>query len=135
MSVRSVLCDGRTAPAIVQADEPHVDVLADPVGAEDRTRGRCEADRAIAEEDVVVLKAQRPVWCEAELQTGANRATPARLARGSQQGARAGRARSSVDVVPVADDGGAALHVEQHVVPGVTDLTGDEAESVDSGTI
>src|SRR3954469_836553 len=135
MSVRSVPRDHRTAPAIVQADEAHVDVLPNPVAAEDPTRGRCEADRAIAKEDVVVLKAQRPVRGEAELQTGPDRSTPASLPRRSQQRARAGRTCSSVDVVLVADDGGAALHVKQHVVPGVTALTGDEAESVDAGTV
>src|SRR4051812_10957436 len=135
MSVRSVPRDPRTAPAIVQADEAHVDVLPNPVAAEDPTRGRCEADRAIAKENVVVLKAQRPVRGEAELQTGPDRTTPASLPRRSQQRARAGRTCSSVDVVLVANDGGAALHVEQHVVPGVTDLTGDEAEGVDAGTV
>ena len=69
------------------------------------------------------------------VQTGTDRSAPAGFTCRSQQRARAGRAGGGIDVVPVSDHGAAALHVEQHAVPGVTNLTSDEAEGVDTRTV
>src|SRR4029077_6024098 len=114
----SVLGDDRAAELVVQADEAHVDVLTDAVGPDETREGHV----LVLQEAVVVPDADRPVRREAELEAGTDRATPAGLAGRAEQRAR-GRA---VDVELVADDSRAALHVGEHVVPGVADLTGDQ---------
>src|SRR5438477_3362214 len=75
----SVLCDDRTAEAVVQADEAHVDVLADSGGNRERARRRAGSDVVGSHEQMVVLDADRPVRSEAEFEAGADRATPARF--------------------------------------------------------
>src|SRR5262245_57959038 len=99
----SVLRDQRAAPAIVQADEAHVDVLTDAVAAERQAAWGREAKRAIAEEDVVVFDAHRPVRRKADFQAGADRATPTAFAGRSEQGAVTDEARGDEHVVLVSD--------------------------------
>src|SRR5207245_6064531 len=105
------------------------------IALEGDAAGRVEGEGAVAQENVVILDADRPVRREAELETGADRATPAGILGRSERGAGTGEAGRDEGVVFVADHGAAALHVEQHVVPGVADLACDQAESVDLGAV
>jgi hypothetical protein len=84
---------------------------------------------AAAQEEVVVLEAHRPVRREAELDAGAHHAAPAGVLDdvGDE---RAGA--SNEGSVAVADDGGAALDVEQEVVGGEADLASEQAERIDA---
>ena len=87
----------------------------------------------VAHEQMVVFDADRPVRRKAEFEAGSDRAAPAGFAGLS----RTTRRRSPVtklDVL-VVGDGGAALHVPEHVVPGVADLAGEQAERVDLGLV
>src|SRR5262249_5369424 len=92
---------------------------------------RGEGDVAVAKEDMIVLDANRPVRCEADFEADANRAAPAGAVRAVELDA--GRNVDAAELI--ADHGAAALHVEQDVAPGVADLTGDQTEGIDLGTV
>src|SRR5258705_12812378 len=130
MPLISVLRDDRAAPAIVDADGGEIDILTNPVGCRKsadwkaKVSGCIEADVAVRQEDVVILECDRPVRREAEFNTGTDRATPSGLPRTVQQQS----CRNDERPVFVGNDSGAALHVEQDIVPGVTDLAGEQAE-------
>src|SRR3954454_17189733 len=118
----SVTAEARAAELVVQADEAHVDVLTDAVG-----RGhQREGDVLVLQEDVVVLDANRPVRREAVLEACTDRTTPAGLVCRREQRAANGR-----DFILAADDSRTALGVKEDVVPGVADLTGNQAERID----
>src|SRR3954453_20693265 len=122
----SVTAEARAAELVVQADEAHVDILTDAIGR----RHQREGDVLVLQEDVVVPDANRPVRREAVLQAGTDRATPAGLIGRGQQCAAKGR-----DFILAADDSRTALGVNEDVVPGVADLTGDQTERIDLGAV
>jgi hypothetical protein len=72
----SVLRDDRAAPAVVDADQTHIDVLADAIGVREQTCRRRKAGIVMPAEDVIVLSGDRPVLGEAEFQADAQRAAP-----------------------------------------------------------
>src|SRR3569832_170294 len=109
----------RAAEPVVQASREQVHVLLD-AGGLDAGEGVVLA----TQEDVVVLEAERPVRREAVFEAGADRRTPAGVA------GRAEVRSSEADVILVVDHGRTALGVQQHVVPGVTELTGEQAERI-----
>src|SRR5229473_4167168 len=80
---------------------------------------------------MVVFNAGRPIRGEGKFKTGADRATPAVVARRRREH----QARRREDVIAVGDDSRAALYVEQDGVPGVTDLAGKQAECIHPGPI
>src|SRR3954451_17171476 len=122
----SVTAEARAAELVVQADEAHVDILTDAIG-----RGhQREGDVLVLQEDVVVLDANRPVRGETVLEAGTDRATPTGLIVRGQQCAAKGR-----DFILAAGDSRTALGVNEDVVPGVADLTGDQTERVDLGAV
>src|SRR5215475_12536833 len=108
---RLVLRDDRAAELVVQADEAHVDVLLDAKGVAGN------GDVLVAQEEVVVLDANRPVRRKADFQTCADRAA------GHVEGVKL-----------VADDRRTALHIEQDVVPGIADLASEQAKRVEAST-
>src|SRR5207248_2782209 len=114
-------------------DGDEVDVLLDAVvGEEGAGRAKSavvgEDVGAIAHEQVVVLDGGRPVRGEAELDAGADRATPAGgVADAGDNHVGAGEVAAEA----VIGDRSTTLHVEQHVVEGVADLAGEEAERTD----
>src|SRR3954447_4958532 len=122
----SVTAEARAAELVVQANEAHVDVLADAIGANQA----CERDVLVLQEDVVVLDANRPVRGETVLEAGTDRATPTGLIVRGQQRPAKGR-----DFILAAGDSRTALGVKEDVVPGVADLTGDQTERVDLGAV
>src|SRR3954470_5787215 len=62
--IYSVTAEHRAAELVVQADETHVDVLTDAIGASQAG----ERDVLVLQEDVVVLDANRPVRGETVLE-------------------------------------------------------------------
>src|ERR1700743_3906893 len=78
---------------------------------------------------MVVFERDRPARREAELDAGADRATPTGFA-GAVEGDPGEKA-----VVPVAGHSRAALHIAKHVVPGIADLTGEETDRIDPGLV
>src|SRR6201999_261705 len=82
---------------------------------------------AVAHEQVVVFEGDRPARSEADFDTGADRAAPTGLAGGVDHEAGGGEEA----VVLVVGDRSTTLDVPEHVVPGVADLAGEEAERVD----
>src|SRR3954469_20531235 len=128
----SMLGDDGTAPAIVDADRRHVDVLADRISPARSAAGNArEAQHAVAHEQVLVFGGDRPVLGKADLDAGADSSTPTRGAGLVEH--RSGRRGEAV--VLLACDRGAALHVPEHVVPGIADLAGKHADAVDLGLI
>src|SRR6185437_1574024 len=75
------------------------------------------------------LDGDRPARSEADFDADADHAAPAGFG-GSVEHDAAEQA-----VVLVAGDGSATLDVAEHVVPGVADLTGEEADRVDLGLV
>src|SRR3954468_20544735 len=82
---------------------------------------------------MVVFEADRPVRGEAVFDADADRAAPAGVVGTIELGS--GQTARSDAAVAVAGDGGAALHVKQRVIPGVADLAGEQAESIDTGAV
>jgi hypothetical protein len=79
---------------------------------------------------VIVFNTDRPIRREPEFETSARGAAPTRFAsRGEKQ-----TARDTENVVLVAGDSAAALHVKQDVVPSVADLAGEQPKRVDART-
>src|SRR5947209_7836302 len=123
----SVLRNDGAAELVVQANEAHVDVLTDAIGR----RHQREGDVLVLQEDVVVLDANRPIRGKTILDAGADGAAPTGLVVRGQQRA-GGRAEH---LVLAAGHSRTALDVEQDVVPGVADLTGDQTERIDLGAV
>jgi len=116
-------------------------VEAEPsVAAETQSTGSGDAGDTVVDEgiglvlqeNVVVLDAGRPVRSEAEFEPGADRAAPAGVVNGVRN-LNAGSRREAVKTI--GNHGGAALHVEQHVVPGVANLAGEQTERIDTAVI
>src|SRR5882672_6708411 len=141
-SRKSILPDDRTAPveAVVDASGDEVHILADRVCAEDAadrydsgTQNTCrrEAATMVTHEQVIVLDRNRPIRCESEFEARSDDTTPACFTRRIEQRARGGH-RTSVFVV---GHGGAALHIPKDVVPGISDLAGEQAERFNLGIV
>src|SRR4029079_15614284 len=84
----------------------------------------------IAHKQVVVLDAERPVWCKAVLKTSTDGAAPAGRADRSQFNV----VNRSEDAKAVARHRRAALYVEPRSVPRVRDLAGEEADTIGRGS-
>ena len=124
---RSVLRDDRATPAIVDANGDEIDVIADAIGAEGEAAWRDEAKIAVLHEQVIVFDAGRPVGSEAKFEARADAGAPAGVvARGSNYDTRGNIA----DAVTIRGDGRTTLDIEQNVVGGPADLTGEQAEGV-----
>src|SRR6202012_4943262 len=83
-------------------------------------------------EQMVVLDADRPVRSEAILDAGTDGATPAGLIARAGEEATTGKAE---DIVMGVSHGGAALDIEQGIIPGIADLAGEQAERIDPRTV
>ena len=94
----------------------------------DRSRDRVKVTLLVAHEQVVVLDADRPVRREAEFEP-APTVPPQRVCRSSMPSERCRLVEDARSVSAV--NRGAALDVEQGVVPGVADLAGEQAERID----
>src|SRR5665647_2577565 len=92
-----------------------------------RSSSIVKGDIAGAHEHVIVFNSERPVRGEAVFEADADHATPAGF-RGTVESDTGQIIDAGILVV---SDGGTALHVQQHVVPSVTNLTGEQAEGVD----
>ena len=86
----------------------------------------------VLHEQVIVLDANRPVRGEGVFEAGADRAAPAGVVAGD---ASERAAYNVVDAVAVRGHRSTALDVEQDVVDGITDLTGEQAERIDVGVV
>src|SRR6478672_5955956 len=127
---KSVLRDHRATPAIVDADGDEIDVLADAIDRGQHAGGVGEADVAVAHEQMIVLDGSRPVRGEAIFEADADSAAPAGFTRRVEN--RIG-CREAV-IITIRRHGGAALHIEQRVVPRVSDLTREQAKGADART-
>src|SRR5579872_5570298 len=117
---RSVFRDHRAAPAVVHPHRHQIGIAMNAVTA-DKGAGWAREGRIVAgDEQMVVFDPGRPVRREGEFEAGTKRTTPAVVARGGRRHSAAGK-----DVVTIGDYGGAALHIEQSGVPGVSDLAGE----------
>ncbi len=135
----SILRDGGAAEGIVHADRDQIDVLTDAIddhggSAGRRTRDNTErrqSDVSASHEQMVVFDGDRPAGEEAIFKTGADRAAGPGVARGSGNQTRCG------DDIVVAGGGyrEAALHINQRIAPGITDLSGEKPEGIDPRAI
>jgi hypothetical protein len=119
------------AEAVVQANQTHIDVLADALRLEEHAARCCEIDVAIAHEQMVVLDTNRPVRSKPVFETSTDRTAPTGFARRGQQCTGG----PTEGVILVAGDGGTPLYVKQDVVPSVADLTGDQPKCIDPRTV
>jgi hypothetical protein len=123
----------RSAPAaeaIVDAGHDKVGIAGNAVGGKYQAAGYREVRGAVIEEQVVVLDPDRPIRGKAIFETDANRGTPTGVGV-----TRRNNRATKEDVIAVVDNRGAALNVEQSVVPGVSYLAGEQAEGVHPGPI
>src|SRR3984893_14557122 len=128
----SVPRDDRAAPAVVDADGRHIDVLTDAVIARNdanRGKNRREVEAAVAHEQMMVLNRSRPVRRETKFETGSGRAAKAGFGRPVKH--RAGLQT----LVLVVGEGAAALHIPKHAVPGITDLASEQAQRIDRRSV
>ena len=125
---------------VVDASGDQVDILVNRVSAEDAadrydsgTQNTCrrEAIIMIAHEQVIVLDRYRPIRCESVFEARSDDSTPAGFTRRIEQRASGGHRTSEF----VVGHGGATLHIPKHVVPGITDLAGEQAERFDLGIV
>lgn len=114
-----------SAELVVQAHQVEIDVLVDLVA-----KARDENYVLIAHEQVIVLEAERQIRGDAIFEANADRGTPSRLICSIVHHTRTEESR-----VFVVGDRCAALDVEQGIVPGVADLTGEKAETTYPGLI
>src|SRR5260221_5239182 len=122
----SVLGDDRAAELVVQASGDEIDVLTDAIAADQHAGRIGEVVGLVLHEQMVVFETDRPGRIEGVFGADADRATPAGvIARGSKL-CTCGR----VDAVGVRGHSRTALDVEQEVVGGVADLTGEQAERI-----
>src|SRR5262249_10819065 len=111
---------GPPVEAIVDAGHDHVDITTKALAAEEHAAGCHEGCVAITiiiiEEYVVVLDADRPTRRETVFETDTNRTTPTGVGVTPCNDCVAKK-----DVSALVNHRGAALDVEQNVVPGVSD--------------
>jgi hypothetical protein len=124
----SVLRDDRATPFVVYADGNEIDVLIDPIGAEEDASRRDEGVGTVLHEQVIVFDRSRPVRGEAVFEAGADRATPTGVVK-VVGNLRPGGCEGDPEVI--VGDRRAALDVEQYVVGGPADLAREQAERVD----
>ena len=112
-------------------DGAHVDILPDSVGAVSPTG-------AAVVKVTVRLPRNRWSYSRPTDQFGAKPtsmpvpiAPPQRVSLADRRGAPV----AVIAIVLVVGDRGAALHVPEHVVPGIAGLAGEQAESVDLGLV
>ena len=126
---KSVLRYNRTTPTVVHAHRDQIDVLTHVVGPhqsacgpnERDNTGRVKSHGSIAHEQVIVFDAERPVRRKAKLKSGTDRSTPPAFGRSGTYVPADG----ADSFVNIARYSGAALDVEQDVVPSITDLSGE----------
>src|SRR3954447_26570068 len=125
ISISSVLRDDRAAELVVHARGDEIDVLTDAIVAGEHATRRGEGVGAVLHEQMVVLDADRRVRGEAVFEADADGATPTGvvIGRGGQNVANRGEGTETIR-----GHGRTALEIEQDVVGGVTDLTGEQAE-------
>src|ERR1700682_4988125 len=124
----SVLRDDRAAPAVVHANGGQIDVLTDAIGCREQEEPRSrESDVPGTHEQMVVFEGDRPIRSEAVFETCADRATPTGLPGTVDKQA----CRNGEGPILVASNRGTALDVDQDVVPGIADLTREQAERID----
>src|ERR1700704_1921328 len=135
----SVLRDNRSPPTVVHAHRDQIDVLRHAVGPHqsacssnnrDKT-GRVKPKGPVPHKQVIVFDAERPIRRKAKLKSGTDRSTPPAFGRSGAYGTA--DARDSF--VNIARHSGAALDVEEDVAPSIPDLSGEQTESVDLGTV
>src|SRR3982075_4224470 len=125
----SVLRYNRTTPTVVHAHRDQIDVLTHAVGPHQSACGPNERDNtcrvkshgSIAHEQMIVFDAEGPIRRKAKLKSGADRSTPPAFGRSGTYVT----AKSADCFVNIARYSGAALDVEEGVVPGITDLSGE----------
>src|ERR1700686_5407737 len=125
----SVFRDNRTTPTVADTRRNQIDVLTDSVGTHQSacgpnnrdSTGRGKPDGSVAHEHVIVFDAEGPIRRKAEFKSGADRSTPPAFGRSSTYVT----AESADRFVNIARYGAAALDVEEDVVPGITDLSGE----------
>src|SRR5712675_1473718 len=130
----SVFRDNRATPTIVDADRDKIDVLADAIIAERRGGNTDhavveEVDGAILQEQMIVFDRGRPVRGEAIFEADTDRDAPAGVITGIGD-FHLGSGEADAEVIR--HHSRAALEVEQRVVGGVTNLTGEQAERIDA---
>src|SRR5260221_14662509 len=123
----SVLPNNRAAPTVVDPRGDEIDVLTDTLVFEQRASRSeetviGESHVPALQEQVIVLDANRPIRRETIFKTDADRTTPASLIQTVRSKNVTDR---SQHIVAIAGYRCAALHVEQSVVPGISDLAGD----------
>src|ERR1700686_2931181 len=124
----SVLRDDRAAPAVVHANGGQIDVLTDAIGCREQEEPRSrESDVPGTHKQMVVFEGDRPIRSEAVFETCADRATPTGFPGTVDKQA----CRNGEGPILVASNRGTALDVDQDVVPGIADLTREQAERVD----
>src|SRR5262249_46783345 len=128
---RSIRRDDWTAEGIVHANRTDIGVLTDMVSRRESAKRSDGVDIAATGEQVVILDAHGPVRREADFYPGAGRAAPSGFACGINKKIVA---RDEGPII-VADDGATALKIPEHIVPGVADLSGEQAEGVDLGFV
>src|ERR1700733_10035101 len=134
---RAVLRDHRATERVVDAHRAHVDILLDILGTIETSKGIDEVLAAAAHEEMVIFDRDRPARREAGFKAGPDSATPTRFAGLIEDGTdrEANRGGLCDPAILIVRDGCAALHVPEHVVPGVADLAGEEADGVDLGLV
>jgi hypothetical protein len=124
----SVPSSESAAELVVKTDRDEIDVLTDAIRPKCHARGGREVEGPILHEQVIVFDASRPAGRESIFQAGADRTTPTAIVAGAGQlSAGCGR----VGPIPIVCHSRTALDVEQNVVGGPADLTGEQAEGVD----
>ena len=105
--------------------------MTDFIGAPDRNGRRRERNIGIAHEQVVVFNRDGPVRRKTDFKSRPHGATPTGVACLIERDSACGKEA----VVFVGGDRGAALQIPENIVPGVTDLAGEQAESIGLGLI
>src|SRR5438132_8970834 len=129
-SWRSVFGDDRATPAVVDADCDEIDILTDAGDIEHRAgdTGDAVAEQGVGlilHEQMIVFDRGRPVRGEAVFEADADcAAPPADIAAVGDFH----RDADAADPEAISRHSRTALDVEQHVVGGVADLTGEGAE-------
>ena len=94
-----------------------------------RQRGGHERVGISRPEEIIVFDAGSPIRGEAVLKTDTDNASPTGPLRLHSADAR----RGVEDVETLVCDGSTALHIKQGCIPSVTNLTREEAQSIDIG--
>jgi hypothetical protein len=113
---------------VVHASRDKIHIAADPISTKDGGSSWNKKRRvAVAHEDMIVLNGNRPIRGKAVFEADANCAAPLRVIAGrSYNRVRCGKE----DIPTIVGHRGAALHVEQDVVPGIANLAGEQPERI-----